>query len=137
MFLAGVVLGHQRTAEQDLGALGMQLPQVGQDQRVRLYSQQLSEGDDYTRLRPTISICFVNGTLFAGRPEHHTLFRLLDGTGQLWLTDDLTVHGIELLSCRSFFPPRSATRGSIDAKFRSDKMLGSASWPGFAGFGIR
>ena len=62
----------------------------------RVYSQQLSEGDDYTRLRPTISICFVNGALFADRPEHHTLFRLLDATGQVCLTDDLVVHAIEL-----------------------------------------
>jgi predicted transposase/invertase (TIGR01784 family) len=62
----------------------------------RVYSQQLSEGDDYTRLRPTISICFVNGALFGDRPEHHTLFRLLDATGQVCLTDDLVVHVIEL-----------------------------------------
>ena len=33
----------------------------------KIYSQQLAEGDDYTRLRPTISICFVNGVLFSGR----------------------------------------------------------------------
>ena len=62
----------------------------------RVYSQQLSEGDDYTRLRPTISICFVNGAVFADRPEHHNLFRLLDAAGQLCLTDDLVVHVIEL-----------------------------------------
>lgn len=62
----------------------------------RVYSQQLSEGDDYTRLRPTISISFVNGALFADRPEHHTLFRLLDATGQVCLTSDLVVHAIEL-----------------------------------------
>ncbi len=62
----------------------------------RVYSQQLSEGDDYTRLRPTISICFVNGVLFNDGAEHHTRFRLLDATGQLCLTDDLVVHVIEL-----------------------------------------
>jgi len=62
----------------------------------KIYSQQLGEGDDYTRLRPTISICFVNGVLFAEWPEHHTRFRLLDATGQLCLTGDLVVHVIEL-----------------------------------------
>ena len=62
----------------------------------RVYSQQLAEGDDYTRLRPTISICFVNGVLFTDGAEHHTRFRLLDATGQLCLTDDLVVHVIEL-----------------------------------------
>ncbi len=62
----------------------------------KIYSQQLAEGDDYTRLRPTISICFVNGVLFAYQPQHHTVFRLLDATGQLCLTDDLVVHLIEL-----------------------------------------
>ncbi|MCY2988394.1 MAG: PD-(D/E)XK nuclease family transposase [Planctomycetota bacterium] len=34
--------------------------------------------------------------MFADRPEHHTLFRLLDAAGQLCLTDDLVVHVIEL-----------------------------------------
>ncbi|MCY2987429.1 MAG: Rpn family recombination-promoting nuclease/putative transposase [Planctomycetota bacterium] len=62
----------------------------------KIYSQQLAEGDDYTRLRPTISICFVNGVLFTDGAEHHTRFRLLDATGQLCLTDDLVVHVIEL-----------------------------------------
>lgn len=29
----------------------------------RLYSQQLHEGENYGKLRPTVSICFLNGTL--------------------------------------------------------------------------
>jgi predicted transposase/invertase (TIGR01784 family) len=62
----------------------------------KIYAQELAEGDDYTRLRPTISICFVNGVLFADGAECHTRFRLLDTTGQLCLTDDLVVHLIEL-----------------------------------------
>jgi predicted transposase/invertase (TIGR01784 family) len=62
----------------------------------KIYAQELAEGDDYTRLRPTISICFVNGVLFGDWPEHHTCFRLLDAKGQLCLTDDLVVHLIEL-----------------------------------------
>lgn len=62
----------------------------------RVYSQQLAEGDDYTRLRRTISICFVNGVLFGDCPEHHARFSLLDPSGRLCLTDDLSVHVIEL-----------------------------------------
>jgi predicted transposase/invertase (TIGR01784 family) len=62
----------------------------------RLYSQQLAEGDDYTQLRPTISICFVNGDVFPGRAAHHNVFRLLEADGQLCLTDDLLMHVIEI-----------------------------------------
>jgi predicted transposase/invertase (TIGR01784 family) len=62
----------------------------------KLYSQQLSEGDDYTKLCPTISICFVNGDLFAGRVSYHSVFRLLDTEDRLCLTDDLALHVIEI-----------------------------------------
>lgn len=62
----------------------------------KVYSQQLAEGDDYMCLRPTISICFVNGDLFPGHPEYHTQFRLRDAAGQLCLTDDLAIHVLEL-----------------------------------------
>jgi predicted transposase/invertase (TIGR01784 family) len=62
----------------------------------KVYGQQLSEGDDYTVLRPTISICFVNAVLFPDRPEYHTCFRLLDPTGEVCLTEDLVIHVIEI-----------------------------------------
>lgn len=62
----------------------------------KVYSQQLSAGDDYTRLRPTISICFVNGVLFPERAAYHTCFRLLDPTGEVCLTEDLVMHVIEI-----------------------------------------
>ena len=62
----------------------------------RLYSQQLSKGDDYTKLCPTISICFVNGDLFAGRESYRSEFRLLEADGSLCLTDDLVIHVIEI-----------------------------------------
>ena len=62
----------------------------------KLYSQQLSVGDDYTKLRPTILICFVNGELFVDRPDYHTHFRLLDASGQVCLTNDLAIHVLEL-----------------------------------------
>jgi predicted transposase/invertase (TIGR01784 family) len=62
----------------------------------KVYSQQLSAGDDYTGLRPTISICFVNGVLFPERAEYHTCFRLVDRTGEVCLTEDLVMHVIEI-----------------------------------------
>ena len=60
------------------------------------YAEQLSAGEDYTRLRRTISICFVNGVVFREWPDHHTIFRLLDRSGELCLTEDLEIHLIEL-----------------------------------------
>jgi len=60
------------------------------------YAEQLSAGEDYTRLRRTISICFVNGVVFREWPEYHTCFRLLDPSGELCLTEDLEIHIIEL-----------------------------------------
>ena len=62
----------------------------------RLYSLQLSKGDDYTKLCPTISICFVNGDLFAGRESYRSEFRLLEADGSLCLTDDLVIHVLEI-----------------------------------------
>jgi predicted transposase/invertase (TIGR01784 family) len=62
----------------------------------KLYSQQLSEGDDYTKLCPTISICFVNDDLFAGRESYRSEFRLLEADGSLCLTDDLVIHVLEI-----------------------------------------
>jgi predicted transposase/invertase (TIGR01784 family) len=62
----------------------------------KVYGQQLATGDEYSRLRPTISICFVNGVLFPDRPRYHTCFRLLDATGEICLTEDLVIHVIEI-----------------------------------------
>ena len=62
----------------------------------RSYADQLSAGEDYTRLRRTISICFVNGVVFPDWAEYHTCFRLLDPSGELCLTEDLEIHMIEL-----------------------------------------
>ena len=47
------------------------------------YGQQLTAGEDYTRLRRTVSICFVNGVVFPDWPQYHTRFRLLNPSGEL------------------------------------------------------
>jgi len=62
----------------------------------KLYSQQLTEGDEYTRLCPTISICFVNGDVFPDRDAYHSQFRLLEEDDRFCLTDDLAIHVIEI-----------------------------------------
>ena len=66
----------------------------------KLYSQQLTKGDDYRLLCPTISICFVNGNVFPGHDACHSRFRLLDDDGQLCLTEDLAIHVIEISKFR-------------------------------------
>ncbi len=63
----------------------------------RLYCEQLHEGQDHHLLRPTISICFVNGRVYTGNglPEHRR-FRLVDvQDGQVY-SDQLEIHVLEL-----------------------------------------
>ena len=62
-----------------------------------LYDSQLVRGDDYSQLRPTISICFVNGSVFSDTGNYHHRFRLRDPTDTLVLTDDLDIHVLELV----------------------------------------
>jgi predicted transposase/invertase (TIGR01784 family) len=62
----------------------------------KIYSQQLTEGRNYNVLRPTISICFVNGKMFADRKDYLTCFRLLDDNARVCLTNHIEFHLIEL-----------------------------------------
>ena len=63
----------------------------------RLYQQQLREGEDYTELKPTISISFLNYGLFPKlRAEYHLCFRLLEERKHFSLTDHLEFHVLEL-----------------------------------------
>ena len=62
----------------------------------KFHPQQLREGENYQTLRPTISICFVNQTVFPDVPDHHLVFHLREAKhGVVW-TDDLEIHLIEL-----------------------------------------
>ena len=63
-----------------------------------LYRSQLARGDDYSQLCPTISICFVNGRMFADQRNYHHRFQLLDPTDSLVLTEDLDIHVLELVN---------------------------------------
>jgi predicted transposase/invertase (TIGR01784 family) len=62
----------------------------------KTYTHQLTEGDDYSQLCPTIAICFVNGVLFGDWSDYHTPFQLRNPDGRLCLTNDLAIHLIEL-----------------------------------------
>ena len=61
-----------------------------------LYVGQIGEGDDYTLLRPAISICVLNAILFPDSPRIHLDFRLRSRDSSLDLTDGLQVHLLEL-----------------------------------------
>ena len=59
------------------------------------YVDQLSEGDNYSLLRPTISICVMTRPMFPLVSELHLDFRLRDESG-LVMTNDLQVHLLQL-----------------------------------------
>ena len=61
-----------------------------------LYTDQMQEGDRYQQLRPTISVCFVDGVVFRNTSQYHSTFRLRDENQGLDLTDDLSIHFFEL-----------------------------------------
>jgi predicted transposase/invertase (TIGR01784 family) len=56
---------------------------------------QIGEGEDYTELRPAVSICVLDAILFGHTPHIHTDFQLRTTDG-VRLTDGLQVHVLEL-----------------------------------------
>lgn len=60
-----------------------------------LYSEQLQEGESYQSLRPAISICVLEGSIFKQTAGMHLDFRLRTASGEV-LTDDVQIHLIEL-----------------------------------------
>ncbi|HQX48523.1 MAG TPA: Rpn family recombination-promoting nuclease/putative transposase [Planctomycetaceae bacterium] len=74
---------------------------IGLRQRLTYYSclnyvRQLGKGEEYHELRPAISICVLDRTLFPQSEAHHLSFRLRCDQEDLVLTDDLQIHAIEL-----------------------------------------
>jgi predicted transposase/invertase (TIGR01784 family) len=53
----------------------------------KLYTEQLQSGQNYGLLKPTISICFVDGVLFPAVPEYHLWFQLISPLNGIALTD--------------------------------------------------
>jgi len=61
-----------------------------------IYHSQIQEGDDYKKLNPVISIWILNGTLFADTEAYHLRFNLYDDGNELFLTDHLAIHILQL-----------------------------------------
>ena len=61
-----------------------------------MYVGQIGEGDDYTLLRPAISICVLDAIMFHQSSQIHRDFRLRSRGGDLELTDGLQIHLLEL-----------------------------------------
>ncbi len=61
-----------------------------------MYVGQIGEGDDYTLLRPAISICVLDAIMFHQSSQIHSDFRLRSRGGDLELTDGLQIHLLEL-----------------------------------------
>ncbi|MEO8495198.1 MAG: Rpn family recombination-promoting nuclease/putative transposase, partial [Planctomycetota bacterium] len=60
------------------------------------YVRQLSSGNPYHHLRPSISICVLARSLFADVPDYHLSFRLRCDQRELVFSDDLLFHTLEL-----------------------------------------
>ncbi len=60
-----------------------------------MYVDQLSSGDNYARLRPAISICLLNHTLFDSVQPHHR-FQMVDVASGRELSRAVEVHTVEL-----------------------------------------
>jgi len=61
-----------------------------------LYVSQLSEGQQYSKLRPAINICVLSQAMFSVPPALHLDFRLREASTNLALTDDLQIHLLQL-----------------------------------------
>ena len=64
-----------------------------------LYVEQLKAGENYSLLRPAISICVLDKVLFPQHDRLHSEFLLRDRRGEI-LTEDLQIHTVELPKSR-------------------------------------
>ena len=62
----------------------------------KLYGGQLQSGDKYELLQPAISICFVDGLMFAETPAYHLKFCVWDAATGLTFSDHLAIHVFQL-----------------------------------------
>ncbi len=61
-----------------------------------LYTDQLRQGEDYSKLQPAISICLLCGELFRDTREAHHRFQLADIEHHRVLDGTVEVHTVEL-----------------------------------------
>ena len=62
----------------------------------KLYTEQLSEGEDYAELRPTISVLVVDDILFPELAGPHHRFRLCEESRGTVFSDQIELHVLEL-----------------------------------------
>ena len=62
----------------------------------KLYTEQLSEGEDYAALRPTISVLVVDDILFPELAGPHHRFRLCEESRGTVFSDQIELHVLEL-----------------------------------------
>ena len=60
------------------------------------YVRRLQQGQSYTDLRPSISICVLSGALIRQPAKLHLDFRLREQTLPITLTNDLQIHFLQL-----------------------------------------
>ena len=60
------------------------------------YARQLAEGQNYSALRPSISICVLGQPMFSDPPLLHMDFRLREICSNRPLTEDLQIHLLQL-----------------------------------------
>ena len=62
----------------------------------KLHQQQLHEGQNYSELKPTISIVFLNEVQFLDIADYHLCFQLLEKNHRVLYNEDLEIHVLEL-----------------------------------------
>jgi len=62
----------------------------------KMYSEQIKEGESYTKLKPVISISFLDGILFRGNNRYSNRFTLKNDENDLYLTEDISFFVFEL-----------------------------------------
>jgi len=61
------------------------------------YSEQIEEGDKYTKLMPVVSVSVLNFNLFPDSISYHSTFQLRESSNpEVCLTDDCVMHYLEL-----------------------------------------
>jgi predicted transposase/invertase (TIGR01784 family) len=87
--------GRQFNVEMQMLGLGAFRPRVLY-YWATLHSSQLQEGENYHRLRPTVTICFVNTVLFPELAGWHGVFELRERQAGVVFSDQVVMHVFEL-----------------------------------------
>jgi predicted transposase/invertase (TIGR01784 family) len=75
-----------------------------------IYHRQLQKGQKYKMLNPTISIWFMDESLFVTKDQYHHRFAVMERARKELLTDHFDLHVIEMQKWTS----RLTTQGTID-----------------------